>query len=139
MTAGFAEHGDFDDGTPFLEKANHAIERHEDVLLPELVPRRAPGPPLLEDARLNEVEGLDWSGVGGTDEDGAFREGHWQWGRGHCDGRVNRERVERRAMQLVGLDVVVEEASVELGILDHLKFRDKISLSWCQGVGRADF
>lgn len=113
ITAGFAEHGDFDDSTPFLEKAHHTIERHEDVLLPELVPRRAPGSPLLEDARLDEVEGLDWSGVGRVDEDRAFREGHWQWGRGQCNDRVNGERVERRAMQLVGLDAVVEETLAE--------------------------
>src|ERR1700743_3718430 len=104
ITAGLAEHGDLDDGTPFLEKNHHAIERHEDVLLPELVPRRAPGPPLLEDARLDEVEGLNWSGVGGVDKDGAFREGHWQWGRGQCDGRGNRERAERRGVELGGID-----------------------------------
>lgn len=138
ITAGFAEHGDFDDSTPFLEKAHHAIERHEDLLLLELVPRRVPGSPLLEDARLNEVEGLDWSGVGGVDEDGAFREGHRQWGRGQCDGRVNRERAEQQVIQLVGLDAIVEEALVELSILDHLIFRDEVSLSWCQALGRAD-
>ena len=139
VTAGFAEHGDFDDGTPFLEKAHHAIERHEDALLLELVPRRAPGSPLLEDARLDEVEGLDGSGVGRVDEDGAFGEGHWQWGRSQCKDRVNRERVERRAMQLVGLHAVVKEALAESSILDHLIWRNEVSLSWCQALGRADF
>ena len=139
ITPGVAEHGDFDDGTPFLEKAHHTTEGHEDVLLLELLPRRAPGSPLLEDARLDEVEGLDWSGVGGIDEDRAFREGHRQWGRGQCDDRVNRERVERRARQPLDLDAIVEDALAELSILDHLIFRDEVSLSWCQGLSRAEF
>ena len=101
------------------------------------MPHHAPGSPLLEDARLDELEGLDWSGVGGVDEDGAFREGHWQWGRSQRDDWLNRECAKGQARQLLDLDAVVEEALADLSILDHLTPRDDVSLHWCQDLGHA--
>ena len=76
---GQAEQGSLENDAPLLQNAEHGVERHEDVPLPELFPDLPGGLSVVEDVDFDEMESGNWGAVGDGDDDGAFREGFCRW------------------------------------------------------------